>query len=260
MFSHGNGCYQDQYIGFADHWASWGYVVIQPVHMDSRELGFSMKGVTMDVMNTVISSRRTDVRFVLDSLDQLEGEVPGLAGKIDRERLIVAGHSMGAGTAMALSGITMVGPKGGPSIASDEDRFDALILISDPTNNRLMPNEPWKYATVPTFIATGSEDFSAAGSRSGKKSKSAYQLPADAVAPDQPHYYLDIDGMDHFLGGVICRDTAPGPRDEDALNIINGSSIAFLDAYIDGDRASQAFLDSGELPELTEGRATLDLR
>jgi fermentation-respiration switch protein FrsA (DUF1100 family) len=260
VFSHGNGCLQDLYAGFADHWASWGYVVIQPVHMDSRELGFSMKGATLEIMNKVVTSRMDDVRFVLDSIDELEAQVPGLAGQIDREQLVVAGHSMGGGTAMMLNGVQMLDPRNDDVLGSDETRFDALILISEPSNNRMMPSDPWRMSAVPTFIATGSEDFSMAGARNGKKSRNAYQLPADVELPDQPHYYLYMDGMDHYLGGLICREDKSGPRDHSALEIINGSSIAFLEATLEGDPAAQAFLDSGDIDELTGGRATLELR
>jgi hypothetical protein len=260
IFSHGNGCLQDLYAGFADHWASWGYVVIQPVHMDSRELGFTMKGATLEKMNSVVTSRLADVRFIIDSLDQLEQQVPDLAGQIDRQRLVMAGHSMGAGTAMMLNGIRMVDPRTDGVMETDEDRFSALIIISEPSNNRMMPNDPWRMATVPTFIATGSEDYSMAGTRDGRKSRNAYQLPTDAEYPDQPHYYLYMDGMDHYLGGLICRSDKSGPRDTDALQIINGSSVAFLEAVLENDAASQVFLESGEITGMTDGRATLDLR
>ncbi len=260
IFSHGNGCLQDLYAGFADHWASWGYVVIQPVHLDSAELGFTMKSATLEIMNKVVDSRPRDVQLILDSFDQLENQVAGLRGKIDAERLVMAGHSMGAGTAMMLNGVIVVDPRDGSELASDEDRFDAMILISEPSNNRIMPHEPWRMAKVPTFIATGSDDFSSTGARDGKKSRNAYQLPVAAILPDQPHYYLYMEGSDHYLGGLICRDDVPGPHDTEALKIINGSTMAFLDAYIGNDAAAQAFLDSGEISALTDKRASLELR
>jgi dienelactone hydrolase len=258
--SHGNGCLQDLYVGFADHWVSWGYVVIQPVHMDSRETGFTMRGVTTDTMNQMVANRPKDVSFILDSLDQLEAQVPGLAGKIDRDRMVAAGHSMGGGTAMTVTGVRMYNPESGFMVQSDEDRFDATIVISDPSNNRIMPNEPWRLTKVPTLIATGSEDFSTLGSRDGKKVKDAFRLPADAESPDQPRYYLDIDGMDHYLGGVMCRSNVPGPRDFDGQKIINATSTAFMDAYIKNDLAAKSFLTSNDIAELTAGRATLGLR
>ena len=260
VLSHGNGCLQDLYVGFADHWASWGYVVVQPVHMDSRETGFSMKGVNMEIMNEVISTRRQEVRFIVDSIDAIEAEVPGLKGQIDRDKLIVAGHSMGGGTAMALTGVRMVSPRDNSRIESDEDRFDALLLITDPSNNRLIPNEPWMMSNVPTFVATGNNDFSTAGARDGRKSKGAYQLITEPPAPDVPRWYLHSQDMDHFLGGVICRSNAPGPRDYEALSIINGASTAFLDAYIKDDRAAKAFLASGDITSLTDGRSTIEAR
>jgi len=260
VLSHGNGCSQDLYAGFADHWASWGYVVIQPVHMDSRDLGFSMKGKTLEQMNQVVSSRRADMSFVLDSLSELEKLAPQLEGKIDSDWLIAAGHSMGAGTVMILNGVEMINPRDQSRMVSAEDRFDALIVISEPSNNRMMPQDPWRLARVPTFIATGSEDFSMVGARNGKKSKSAWQLPPDAEKPDQSYWYLYMEGSDHYLGGVICKDNAPGPRDYDGLNIINGASTAFLEAYIRKDPAALAFLGSGDITNLTNGRATLENR
>ncbi|HJP04204.1 MAG: hypothetical protein CL799_13275 [Chromatiales bacterium] len=262
VFSHGNGCSPGLYAGFADHWASRGYVVLQPTHMDSRDLGFTMKGVTLEIMTKVVSSRPRDVQFILESLDDLEDKVPGLAGKIDASRLIAAGHSMGAGTAMTLNGVVMTNPVDNFTLSSDEDRFEILILISEPSNNRIMPEEPWRLARVPTLIVTGSEDFSTTGARDGVKSKSAWYLPADAERPDQPRHYLFMDGSNHYFGGVICREDIPGsgPLDFDALNISNGVTTAFLDAYIKSDEAAMAFLGSGEIGALTNKRATLERR
>jgi predicted dienelactone hydrolase len=260
VLSHGNGCRQDLYAGFADHWASWGYVVIQPVHMDSRDLGFSMKGATAALMEQVVSSRRDDISFVLDSLGEIQRVVPELQGHIDDSRLIAAGHSMGAGTVMSLTGVELVDPRDQSLLKSDEDRFDAVIVISEPGNNRLMPDAPWRMTKVPTIVATGTNDFSTVGARDGRKSKSAWQLPADAVFPDEPRYYLFLDGSDHYLGGVICRDDAPGPRDEDGLRIMNGATTAFMDAHIKGDKSAQRFLDSGLISGLSSGRATLELK
>ena len=260
VFSHGNGCSQDMYAGFADHWASYGFVVIQPVHMDSMDLGFSMKGVTMEIMTKVVSDRPKDVQFILDSFDQLEAQVPDLAGKLDPSRLVAAGHSMGSGTAMVLNGVAMTNPIDQFTLSSDESRFQAMILISEPSNNRIMPEEPWRMATVPTIIVTGSEDFSTTGAPDGKKSKNAWYIPADAVYPEQPHYYLFMDGSDHYFGGVICKSDRPGPLDYGALNISNGVTTAFLNAYIYKDEVAMRFIGSDHVKALSNGRATLDIR
>ncbi len=45
VFSHGGGCPKDMYLRLSDHWASHGYVVISPVHADSRSLLTSFAGL-----------------------------------------------------------------------------------------------------------------------------------------------------------------------------------------------------------------------
>jgi hypothetical protein len=44
------------------------------------------------------------------------------------------------------------------------------------------------------------------------------------------------------------------------LLIVRGVSTAFLDAYMQGDDAGSRFLDGASLPDLTDGRATLENR
>lgn len=260
VFSHGNGSSKDLYSAYAEHWASHGYVVIQPTHIDSITLGGSMRNMNAEKIAAISDSRRRDMRFIVDSLDDLEKQVPDLAGKMDGERLVAAGHSMGGATAMRLAGLLLVDPPNDEPIDYRDDRFDALLLVSDPGNNRLMPDAPWKGVPVPTFIATGSNDFGGMPGKSKQSSASSAKFPENAVMPDTPNHYLFIDGMDHYLGGLICKEDAAGPPDYDALKIIDGISTAFLDAYMKDDAAAMAFLRAGQVAELTDSRATLEIR
>ena len=91
-------------------------------------------------MNEVISTRRQEVRFILDSIDDIEALAPGLEGQIDRDRLVVAGHSMGGGTAMALTGVRMDDPRGGPLERSDApDRHRRHGRRTSPEDRRPRP-------------------------------------------------------------------------------------------------------------------------
>ena len=63
-------------------------MVIQPTHMDSSLLANSMLCVVL---------------FWL----KIEQLIPELKNKLDQDEIIAAGHSMGAATAMLVSGITL---------------------------------------------------------------------------------------------------------------------------------------------------------
>ena len=105
VFSHGYGQSMDVYAPLVDIWAAHGFVVIQPTHLDSTTLALP----PADPRTPIIwRSRIADLTRVLDDLDLIEASVPGLAGRLDRGRIVVAGHSWGATTASALLGAALL--------------------------------------------------------------------------------------------------------------------------------------------------------
>jgi dienelactone hydrolase len=259
VFSHGGGSSKDMYDGLADHWASAGYVVILPTHRDSRSLGFTMQGASQELILQVLESRRQDLVFIVDSLGRLPQQVAALAGRIDAQRLVVAGHSMGGATALTVSGLVMEDVNTGSRFGFREPRFDALLLLTEPGNSPMAPEFPWRAVPVPVFVATGSRDYS--GQWSGPPKQRLYRFPAELALPEGiPRHYLFIEGMDHYLGGLVCRTDVPGPPDEGALQAIRATSTVFLDAYMKNDAAALEFLRGADLRPLTGGRATLTVR
>ena len=194
--------------------------------------------------------------FVLDSLSLIEEMVPELKGKMDTTKLIAAGHSMGAATAMLVSGMKLINPMDGSEESSEEDRFKTLLMISDPGTMALMPTDPWKGVKIPTFISTGTNDFSAVGS--GRvKSPFKYKIPEELTSSAAPHHYVFIDGADHYLGGLIARTDVPGPFQHEALEIAAATSTTFLEAYVRNDQQSIEAMRFGNLEAITSGQATL---
>ena len=260
VFSHGSGSKGDMYKGFTDFWASHGYVVIQPTHMDSRSLGFKIKRENLREMYTqmlyVTDTRRKDMSFVLDSLGLIQEMVPDLKGKMDTLNLVAAGHSMGAATAMLVSGMKLINPMDSSEESSDEDRFKALLMISDPGTMSLMPKEPWIGVTIPTFVSTGTNDFSEVGS-ARVKSPFKYQVPEALTKSSAPHHYVFIKGADHYLGGLICRTDVPGPFQYEALKIAAATSTTFLEAYVGDNSVAKKAMLFGNLESVTSGQATL---
>jgi fermentation-respiration switch protein FrsA (DUF1100 family) len=204
----------------------------------------------------VVYSRRLDMQHILDSLDAIGILVPELSGRLDPDRLIASGHSMGGATAMAVSGLKLKNNVNGRVDGFEEDRFDALLLIGDPGTRGFMPDAPWRAISIPTLIVTGTNDR-------GQKideSRMQFEIADPASISDTPNHYLFITDMDHYLGGLVCRSDIEGEPDYDALEIARDVSTAFLDAYMQGNDEAVRFLGGEELPALTGGRASLEMR
>ncbi|MFD3492799.1 alpha/beta hydrolase family protein [Streptomyces sp. NPDC058690] len=127
VFSHGFGWSMNGYAPLADFWAARGFVVLQPTHLDSRTLG-----LTADDPRTprIWRFRIEDLRRVLDGLDILEASVPGLAGRLDHDRIAVAGHSWGAQTASTLLGARVLDSDGVPREDMSDARVKAGVLLA----------------------------------------------------------------------------------------------------------------------------------
>ncbi len=257
VLSHGGGCIGGSYGAVGDHWASHGYVVIQPTHPDSASLGFDMATVQPQRMEGIIRQRVADMTIVIDRIADIENAVPALKGKFDGETFIAAGHSMGGATALLATGMVLENPFSKQKVESSEDRYDALLLLSEPGGNPTLPDVPWQVIDKPTFIYTGTDDY---GSESRGNTRIPFEYTITNALPDPapPKHYLWVDGVDHFLGGAWCR--LGESIDQEGLDILRGVSTAFLDAYAKQDTAAQAFLMSGELPEEAGSRPALSLR
>jgi acetyl esterase/lipase len=80
-------------------------------------------------------ARIADMKQILDSLTEIEQQVPRLAGCLDRDKVVAVGHSAGAQTISVLLGARLKDADGN---VSDEDLSDPRIkagLLLAPTGN-----------------------------------------------------------------------------------------------------------------------------
>jgi dienelactone hydrolase len=252
VFSHGNGWNLDGYAPLTAFWASRGFVVIQPTHLDSRRNGF---GFDHPVFPTIWTERIADLTRILDQLDVIEAAVPGLSGRMDGSRIAATGHSWGGQTAQSLLGARILDEDGhvGPDLS--DDRVSAGILFAatglggDDLHPFAQANFPFmrpSFAelTTPTLVVAGDHDQSRMSRRGPDWFTDAYTHSPGATD------LLTLHGAEHALGGIVGYEVAETTdEDPERVAVIQRLSTAYLRTALRVDEggwpaARAAFRDS----------------
>lgn len=243
IFSHGATGSKEAYDPLRTHFASHGYVVIQPTHGDSLKKvglrGLINKREIFKHWNT----RPPDIHFILDHLDEIEKRTPALRGKIDRENIAMAGHSFGAHTSMALAGLKFKIPIVGREVQFTDPRPKCFLLISPQGPGGLITEQSYKPIDRPAMVITGTHDTSI------DKQPAAWRLKVYELMPAGDKYLLNIDGAHHGFGGIAgdIRYPSSGPMNEDHVNQVKSASMSFFDAYLKDTPAAKRHLKSDNI-------------
>jgi predicted dienelactone hydrolase len=161
VFSHGLGGSRRGYSYLARYWAARGIASLHVQHAGSDTSLWTgnpmtlVKRLQMAAHESEARARGLDVRFALDNILSHDAGLYGL--HIDRQRIVAAGHSYGANTALVVVGAGVM--RDGRRIEAQDTRFAAAILISAPP----FYGEPDLAAvlsnvTVPTLHVTATDD------------------------------------------------------------------------------------------------------
>ncbi|WNF25351.1 alpha/beta fold hydrolase [Streptomyces sp. C11-1] len=200
------------YAPLANFWAAHGFVVIQPTHLDSRTLSLNpdTPGAPPHWR-----SRADDMTRILDQLDVIEAAVPQLAGRLDRSKVAVAGHSMGGHTASLLLGTRLTDPHDGTEVNLVEPRIKAGVLLAAPgrggdalteftvENYSFFLTTDFSEMTTPALVVVGDKDDSAFLTVQGPD----WHADPYVLAPG-PKSLLTLFDAEHGLGGVSGYDVA----------------------------------------------------
>ncbi len=158
VFSHGIGGSRAGYRYLGRHWASQGWASLHLQHVGSdRQLWFgNVFGVVARLRDAAQDAeaiaRVQDLRFALDQLLTHD-----LATRVDADRIVAAGHSYGANTALLAAGARV--PRGGRVVDLHDERIRAAIVISAPPFYGESALEPiLGPVQVPTLHVTATED------------------------------------------------------------------------------------------------------
>lgn len=108
ILSHGLGDRPQSFLDIATHAASHGFVVALPEHIGSNftQQQAMLSGLAQESFSPQeFLDRPLDVRFLLDELSRRNASDFG--GRLAMDQVVVAGHSFGGYTALALAGATI---------------------------------------------------------------------------------------------------------------------------------------------------------
>src|SRR6202166_237285 len=251
IFSHGAGGSDTCCESLTHHWATYGYITLQPIHDDSVVQGRSSgdenaqfpQAVREALKNPALwEDRPRDISFLLDSLPGLQKRVAGLNGKIDISRIGVAGHSTGAYTAEAIGG-ALVDLPGHPGQNFSDPRAKAILCLSPQGPGQFgLTARSFSNISLPFMGITGSLD------NLGPLANAAWhKIPFERSQPGDK-YEVFIQGASHI--SFITAETVNSARSSQAaatLGYTNSASLAFWDAYLKEDPSARRFLQSDAL-------------
>lgn len=232
LFAHGFGSDHDAYAPLVDHWAQHGFVVIQPTFLDSRRSAFTPDGPQWP---QVWRTRVDDMVHVLDRLEVIESAVPGLSGRVDRGRVVAAGHSFGGQTAGVLIGLRVTDPlTGGVEDLSDSRVMAGVVLATagaggDELTPRAREFAPWlqdqdfSRVTAPELVVAGDRDHLGMSGREPLWSADPYHLSGPGKS------LLTVFGGEHLLGGIsgygVAETTDESPE---RVALVQQVTLAYL--------------------------------
>ncbi|MER6224950.1 alpha/beta hydrolase family protein [Streptomyces sp. 900105755] len=229
VFSHGMALGMDDYAPLVDFWAAHGFVVIQPAHLDPL-------GLPADDPRTPLiwRIRTDDLSGVLDQLDAVAAAVPGLAGRLDHDRIAVAGHSWGAQTASTLAGARVVGADGtaGESMADSRVRAGVLLCLPGTGGADLSPlavqhfpfmSPDFAELKTPSLVVAGDADQSPLTVRGPDWFTDGYRLGPGVTD------LLTLFGAEHGLGGIQgAHDTRTTDESPERVAVVQQTTLAYL--------------------------------
>lgn len=245
ILSHGLGGSREALRYLGEHWAEHGYfcVVLQHPGSDeslyrgrtAREAIANMKGA---MTGEQLKLRCEDVSFAIDELTRRNADrASPWFGRLDLERVAIAGHSFGAYTTQFVCGQTG---------RLTDPRIKVGIALS-PSPPRLGDAKAaFDTVRVPMSFWTGTADESIAQQDITAESRRG---PFDAMSHADA-YLVIIDGGTHMLFGGASRRGEPDAQQRNELALIQQGTTAFLDAYLRGDAAALDWLHNEQAAAL----------
>lgn len=263
IFSHGLGGSRDGYSYLGNEWASQGYVSAHVQHLgsDTAVLETAMTGGLQEAMKPYAASNRViDVFYAINELERMNSQPGPLHGKIDINRIGVAGHSYGAWTTLVVGGEVIIkdGQRVNVQSRNHDSRIKALIPMSAPVPEKTSLDEVFSEINLPCFHMTGTLDDSPIADTKAADRRVPFDHMTGKVADE---FLLTFKGGDHMVfSGRLSQRSPRAESDHIFQKYIKEGSTAFWDAYLKGDHAAKIWLSGGAFKKDLDGEGTFEMK
>lgn len=181
---------------------------------------------------------------ILDQLDVIEAAVPGLSGRMDKDQVAVAGHSLGAWTATMLLGAKNTDPRDGTVVNKFERRIKAGVVLTgtgkggselSDMGRKIVPFYGPDFSEVhtPALFVCGDEDVSPHLTTRGAD----WHADGYYLSPGRKDLFW-VKGGHHGLGGISGWNAAE-TKDEsvERLGAVQRMTLAYLRTALYGDNS-----------------------
>lgn len=189
-------------------------------------------------------SRVADMKMIIDQLETLIESVPQLAGRVNVEKIAVAGHSLGGQTAGVLLGarVNDVNDPAATDVDMLDPRIKAGLIMAGPGNGggdltEFASNHPgftfmnpdFSHMSTPTLVVIGDNDVSPHLTTRGAD----WHADPYTLSPDKK-WLLTLKDGEHALGGISGFDAKETTdEDPDRMEVVNRMTSAWLHTIFD---------------------------
>ncbi len=260
IFSHGLGGSREGYEYLGRHWASHGLVSVHVQHLGSDKavwrLSLNPLRALKRAINPVNSYNRTlDVSFALDQLRELNQNDDLLQGRLDLDRVGVAGHSYGAFTGMLLAGQHSLDRDGLPGSLADS-RIKAVVVMSPPVPEiKDMLEQVYADIKLPIMHLTGTKDQTIIHHTRATERRLAFDY-----INGRDQYFVNFIGGDHGVFSGRRHFWRDYGKDLLIQKLICLSTTTFWEGYLKNDSKVRDWLKNGGLAAMLADSGTLEIK